>query len=754
LDVVEIGRTPQAGSSMLSAPGRWMRVGLIVAMVLIALGCGGEHQSPGTSTDVAIPDEWVDSRADRQAEARAGNFVGDRKQILFGDLHVHSTFSPDAFMTSLPMMGGSGLHPPADACDFARICADLDFWSINDHAEGISPQHWSETIDSIAECNARAGDPADPDSVAFLGWEWSQVGGTPEEHYGHKNVILLETDRDKVPRRPIAAPRPEFRVPALPFVGRMIFSLMDFSKRQIYADYAVYAEEVSSVAYCESGVATTDLPLDCHEIASDPNELHAKLDQWNTPSIVIPHGTSWGLMTPRSFSLARELKEGQHNPNRQKLFEVYSGHGSAEVYREWPGAFASGEDALICPEPQSDYLSCCWRAGEIIHDRCENELISDPNEPSCDEREVEARLLYLKAGAAGHRSVPGAGIDDWLDCDQCRDCFAPAFSHRPGGSAQSALALRSVDDEGNERAYRFGLIGSSDTHDARGGNGFKEFARLENTEALARSPLTSRFMGAGEEPVARSREITLAEVPLAGRRDVDRGASYLVTGGLAAVHSESRRREAIWSAFESREVYATSGDRILLWFDLTNSPHGTAPMGSVVEGQSAGPVFQVAAAGAFEQMPGCPSFAEEALGPERLESICLNECYNPSDRRRAIDRLEVIRIRPQTAAQEPLETRVEDPWRVFKCQDAGEGCRAEFQDLDFGASDGEVVYYARAVQVPTPAVNGGGFRCTYDDAGNCVDVNPCYTDERTAPDDDCLAEIGERAWSSPIFVRP
>ena len=127
------------------------------------------------------------------------------RQILFGDLHAHTTISFDAFMLNMPLHGGAGASPPADACDFARHCAALDFWSINDHAANITEADWKNTIESIRQCDERAGDPRNPDLVSFLGWEWTQMGPTPDTHYGHKNVVLEYTDDARIPTRPIAA---------------------------------------------------------------------------------------------------------------------------------------------------------------------------------------------------------------------------------------------------------------------------------------------------------------------------------------------------------------------------------------------------------------------------------------------------------------------------------------------------------------------------------------------------------------------
>ena len=85
--------------------------------------------------------------------------------------------------------------------------------------------------------------------------------------------------------------------------------------------------------------------------------------------------------------------------------------------------------------------------------------------------------------------------------------------------------------------------------------------------------------------------------------------------------------------------------------------------------------------------------------------------------------------------------------------DSIEGCEIKFTDDTYNDSQGDVVYYARAIQNPTLAVGGDPLRCTLDGEGNCIKIKPCYASgEDFDPEDDCLAPVGERAWSSPMFL--
>jgi hypothetical protein len=742
------------------------RIGLAFALVLAiaiavlwVLGSGalGSRWENGEPTEQARPAAAV--KANRIAQRRAARDVGLAKadQILFGDLHVHTTFSPDAFMAALPLVGGDGAHPVSDACDFARWCSALDFWSINDHDVGHTPWKWKQTIEGIRECNAVAEDSRAPDTVAYLGWEWTQIGTTPDNHYGHKNVIVRGLADEEVPTRPITVRLPGINdegggaLPGPIVMG--LFALGNLSSDTF--DSLRFMREMADVPDCDEGVPVRELPDDCREFAATPADLFAKLDQWGFDSMVIPHGTTWGLYTPSGSAWDKQLVGDMHDPERQRLIEVFSGHGNSEEFRAWREVVVDGDGDRSCPAPRGDYLPSCWRAGEIIRARC---AAAGEGADECDERASEARQHYVDADLSGHLTVPGATVDDWLDSGQCRDCFQPAFNYRPRSSVQYIMALGGFADPKQPRRFAFGFMASSDNHSARPGTGYKEFARTHMTEARM-TTAAARMMdySGAEEPPPEPESVVFDPDDYQGQffklRESERASSFFLTGGLVAVHSQGRDRDSIWDAMQERRVYGTSGPRILLWFDLLNPPGSTGRslgMGSHAA-LATDPVFQVRAVGSFEQLPGCPAGTDDALTPERVERLCRGECYHPSDRRRLITRIEVVRIRPQTRSGEPVESLVQDPWKVLPCDPDPAGCTQTFTDPDFAKEGREALYYVRAIETPSPAVNAGLLRCETDANGQCTKVHACIG----APDsDDCLAETEERAWSSPIFVSP
>jgi hypothetical protein len=498
-------------------------------------------------------------------------------------------------------------------------------------------------------------------------------------------------------------------------------------------------------------VDVRELPADCMEGAATPQVLFEKLAQWGFDSLVIPHGTTWGIYTPAGSSWDKQLTPAQHDPERQRLIEVFSGHGNSEEFREFASIAYDGSGAAICPEPTADFEPCCWRAGEIIRSRCD-----DPASPGCEARVEEARRNFLAAGVGGRHAVPGTVLEDWKDCGVCRSCFLPAMKYRPKSSVQYIMSLSNFGAAGEPERFDFGFIASSDSHTARPGTGYKEFGRITHTEA--RGPRDAAWYQRVNEPQEPSPESVAfdsntTDMPPYQVVDFERQASFFLTGGLAVVHAEGRSREAIWQALERREVYGTSGERMLLWFDLLNAPEGPQPMGQSAR-LARNPRFRVRAVGSPVQQPGCPDVSTSGLSAERLEYLCRGECYNPGDSRHPIDRIEVVRIRPQAEPGEPVAALIEDPWRTFVCPPDPEGCVVEFEDADFAGSTRPYSYYVRAVQPPTAIVNGGLTRCRYDDAGNCIEARPCHGGYQTSPDDDCLWPDEERAWSSPIFVEP
>ena len=701
---------------------------------ILLLGCGSDVD-PGKIEGAPRTSEAIykqDLKFLKTKDSLFGDEIRDTTQILFGDLHVHTTYSIDAFTLELPMMGLQGVHDSSMACDFARYCANLDFFSFNDHAEGLTPEHWRQQNKIVEQCNVSNDDPITNDLVVFPGWEWTQIGTTKENHWGHRNVIFK--DIYNLPARPIGARTPNSGLGVFDTteqaVGARWLDVFNFKR---YSDLKWLLNEVRSIPYCEEGISSTELPLNCYEYASSPKELFAKLDEWNYDSIVIPHGQTWGYHVPLGTSWDKRLSEEGHDPEKQILLEIMSGHGNSEEYRDIASVNFLQDNEMICPEPTDNFLPCCWQAGEMQKKRCEG-----LSEEECSARVELAKKYTLAGGPYTNMVFPEAKPEEWLSCDQCTDCFKPSFNYRPKQSAQYALAISNFDDsEENPQRYNFGFIASTDDHTARPGTGYKQYERRKMTFATGVKSKLWEYKYKAEDP-------SFPEIPKIipgeSQPDSERVSSFVYPGGILAVHAKGRGKDAIWSALKNKNVYGTSGPRILLWFDLINSPQGKAPMGSEIT-MSQNPRFVVKAAGSFIQDSGCSSESVDALSSDRLEYLCAGECYNPSNKRHVLEHIEVIKITPQSYSGESIKPLIQDPWKKIPCNGTGE-CIVEFEDQNYSRDS---VYYVRVIQESTPAINGSSI-------SDRKEFKLCKGSFRTDLNDNCLSLTNERAWSSPIYL--
>ncbi|NOT39431.1 MAG: DUF3604 domain-containing protein [Alphaproteobacteria bacterium] len=707
---------------------------------------GAEH-GPGTISGKEVLADVIAARMARRSAAGE-----DDDQILFGDLHVHTTISVDAYQFSLPILGGSGLHPLADACDFARYCSALDFWASTDHAESITPPRWQMVKDAVRACQKVSGSNDNPDMISFIGFEWTQVGRVPQEHFGHKNVIFRDLDDDKVAARAIETQKLGLASPISPLVVTQ-----DFAHRQDYFDYNNFMAATNAVADCDAGIPSDKLPKDCVEAARTPGDLVRKLfDEQRLSPLIIPHGTTWGFYTPAGTTWAKALNS-KERPDKFPLIEVYSGHGNSEEYRAWEEVSTASDGKQTCPDATADHLPGCQRAGQIIMERCQKAKIATSE---CEKRAAQARQNYVDMQAFGHLAAPGAVSADWLDAGQCTDCFLPSFNYRPKTSVQAGLAMSRFDDaDGKATRFDWGFIGSSDNHRARPGTGYKQYDRRNNTEATGAPnedlrKLLIGSIGDANDENPNTQSIALDDIQkLPGLRTVEaeRQASFLLTGGLAAVHAKGRSRAQIWDALQRRETYATSGQKTLLWFQAVDNAGAKTPMGSRVAANAA-PTFEVRAIGAFKQKPGCPDFAKAGLEESRLAKLCGGECDNPSDERAKITRIEVVKIRPQAKAGEDIASLIQDRFVVHQCEARTDGsCSFTFSDPSYAADKRDALYYVKAIQEAEPMINADPLKCERDASGKCVKVNLCYGDYRSGPSD-CTAPAEPRAWSSPIYV--
>ena len=172
---------------------------------------------------------------------------------------------------------------------------------------------------------------------------------------------------------------------------------------------------------CPRDVPPGELPAGCRENAATPAELYARLAAFGDDVLVIPHGLAWGVHAPPGASLDSLLAGGQHDPLREPLLEIYSGHGNSEEFRDLPrlrdgrrgpAQLPRADARLPAPAAGRRARSCARAAGTL-------------RAAECEARVEEARRLALEAGAESRRTC------------------SPTRPSRPGSTATSAATASS-----------------------------------------------------------------------------------------------------------------------------------------------------------------------------------------------------------------------------------------------------------------------------------------------------------------------
>ena len=332
-----------------------------------------------------------------------------------------------------------------------------------------------------------------------------------------------------------------------------------------------------------------------------------------------------------------------------------------------------------------------------------------------------AEVTQLKGDSETHPSLspddPFADFERWDEYNISYTTKTTPDMY-PGSYARSALRRGlALERSAGANPYAFGMIGSTDDHTslatAEEDNFFGKFA---NSEPGIRTP-DSRMAGLNA--------------------DWELGAS-----GLAAVWAPQNTREDLFASMKRREVYATTGSRIVLrffggWDYAANSVYSPyfetigyrdgVPMGGELTPQgSDAPTFMVQAmkdpdAANLDQVQIIKGWIDsDGITHEKIYYVALSDD-------RGID--------SATGQPEPVGSTVDLETVSFSNTIGAVQLSAQWKDPDFDTEQA-AFYYARAIEIPRPRWS------EYDRKYFGLDF------------EDAPRTVQDRAYSSPIWYRP
>ncbi len=512
----------------------------------LALGAEGQGGLEGTpmvpitgadTRQLPMPADLIEAHPD----------VAAHRQAYYGDLHVHTTYSFDAFAFGT-------LATPYDAYRFAkgqtidvpggskaRLKRPLDFYAVTDHAMFLG--------------GVRAA--ADPTT---------ELSKQPYAEFMHNLNAPENMTTASVPTRVKVFSS---------FLGNTLKGIKDGSVDGKMVDrimQSAWADEIKAAEqYNDPGKFTTFVAFEYTTSSDDRGNLHRNVIFRDADKLPIQPFTRFNDQNPEGLwawmdhlrTLGIETLAIPHNSN--------GSNGQMFKLVDWAG------------NPMDD---------DYTQQRLRNEPLVE--------------ITQIKGTSETHPTL--SPNDEWADFEIFPYRIATMLPSAPHGSYVREALLNGLgfDDRGITNPYKYGFVGASDTHVAADDNdesSYYGWAGLLDATPEQRGSVPLSADEAQREKAAGA--ANLKEVD--GRSYRDNSQILSGTGGLTGVWADSNTRGAIYDAFRRKETFATSGPWLKVRFfggygftpamlsrrDLLKQAYGDGvPMGSdlLAEGKQA-PTF-------------------------------------------------------------------------------------------------------------------------------------------------------------------
>lgn len=443
-------------------------------------------------TPLAMPPETINANPEDNASRNA----------YFGDLHVHTNYSFDAFAFGT-------VASPYDAYRFAKgeaikhpagfdvqLRAPLDFYAVTDHAMFLGAV--KEAADTTTD--------------------FSRYGHVQDLH----NLNAAENQNfESLPKRVTAFSTFLPDTWSMLSDGSIDPSVLDRIAQDAWTDTVRAAE-----AFDDPGNFTTFVAYEYTSSTDDRGNLHRN---------VIFQGAD--RLPAMPFSRF-------HSQNPEGLWDWMDGLRN------------NGIEALAIPHNSNGSNGQMFKlvdwANNPVDDAWARKRIR--NEPLVE-------VTQVKGTSETHPLLSNS--DEWADFEIMPYRVATTMYSEPKGSYAREALLDGIAlaDSGTTNAYQFGFVGATDTHVGASSldeSNFFSKVGLLDADGARRGSVP---MGKDEVEVVRSAgRVNVQEI---NGLDYATGAyETWSASGLTGIWAEENTREALYSALRRKEVFATSGPRI------------------------------------------------------------------------------------------------------------------------------------------------------------------------------------------------